>query len=396
MLCGLDASTNRLQCQTQVSATRINPLLRGADGARNLGVRINHVEPSLRRGRAAQAGAVRQQLELARGEIVIMTGPSGSGKTTLLTLDRRTANRAGRQRAGDGARDGRSERSRTGRSSPRHRLHLSGAQLVRVADFATERAHGAGAEDESRASRPTSGPANCSTALGLGHRMDYKPESLSGGQRQRVAIARALANRPQMILADEPTAALDKQSGRDVVELLKKIAKEELATILIVTHDNRILDVADRIVNMVDGHVISDVVVSESSLICEFLRKSPLFAALTPTTLSEVADKMALEKYPAGTVIVRQGDVGDKFYLIRSGAAKVTVDDGSGPRPLATLDQGDIFGEAALMSGDPRNATVTASEDIELCTLGKEEFRAVLEQSSTFKEQLLRVLFERQ
>ncbi len=134
-----------------------------------------------------------------------------------------------------------------------------------------------------------------------------------------MAIARALANRPQLVLADEPTAALDKQSGRDVVDLLKKIAKEERTTILIVTHDNRILDVADRIVNMVDGHVISDVVVSEAAVICEFLRKSDVFSALDPRTLSEVADKMGLETHPAGTVLVRQGDPGDKFYLIRSG-----------------------------------------------------------------------------
>ena len=234
------------------------------------------------------------------------------------------------------------------------------------------------------------------TALGLAERMDYKPDNLSGGQRQRVAIARALANRPRLILADEPTAALDKQSGRDVVDLLKRIAKEDLATILIVTHDNRILDVADRIVNMVDGRVISDVVVSEAAVICEFLRKCSLFAAFNARTLTEVADKMAFETHPAGTVIVRQGDPGDKFYLIRSGAAVVTLDDGHQTRELARLDQGEFFGEAALLSGEPRNATVTATEDVELYTLGKEDFQAVIEQSSTFKERLLRVLFSRQ
>jgi putative ABC transport system ATP-binding protein len=73
-----------------------------------------------------------------------------------------------------------------------------------------------------------------------------------------VAIARALVNQPPLILADEPTAALDKKSGRDVVTLMQKLAKEENRTILMVTHDNRILDVADRIINLVDGRLESD------------------------------------------------------------------------------------------------------------------------------------------
>ena len=76
------------------------------------------------------------------------------------------------------------------------------------------------------------------TKLGLGHRIQYKPRNLSGGQRQRVAIARALINRPKLILADEPTAALDKKSSRDVVEMLQALTREERATILMVTHDS--------------------------------------------------------------------------------------------------------------------------------------------------------------
>ncbi|MBD2035303.1 ATP-binding cassette domain-containing protein, partial [Leptolyngbya sp. FACHB-321] len=81
------------------------------------------------------------------------------------------------------------------------------------------------------------------------------PDSLSGGQKQRVAIARALVSRPKLVLADEPTAALDKKSGRDVVELMQKLAAEQGCTILLVTHDNRILDIADRIVYMEDGRL---------------------------------------------------------------------------------------------------------------------------------------------
>ncbi|MFN7658898.1 MAG: ATP-binding cassette domain-containing protein, partial [Dolichospermum sp.] len=81
---------------------------------------------------------------------------------------------------------------------------------------------------------------------------------LSGGQKQRVAIARALVSHPKIVLADEPTASLDKQSGRDVVELMQLLAKEQNCTILLVTHDNRILDIADRIIYMEDGQLKSD------------------------------------------------------------------------------------------------------------------------------------------
>ena len=87
--------------------------------------------------------------------------------------------------------------------------------------------------------------------------MDNYPSDLSGGQKQRVAIARALVSQPKIILADEPTAALDKKSGRDVVEIMEKLALEQGCTILLVTHDNRILDLADRIIYMEDGYLVN-------------------------------------------------------------------------------------------------------------------------------------------
>ncbi|MEO0356629.1 MAG: ATP-binding cassette domain-containing protein, partial [Cyanobacteria bacterium P01_A01_bin.3] len=95
--------------------------------------------------------------------------------------------------------------------------------------------------------------------VGLGDRIDYYPDNLSGGQKQRVAIARALVSRPAIVLADEPTAALDSQSGRDVVNLMQTLAQEQGCTILLVTHDNRILDVADRIITMEDGALVDTV-----------------------------------------------------------------------------------------------------------------------------------------
>jgi putative ABC transport system ATP-binding protein len=102
-------------------------------------------------------------------------------------------------------------------------------------------------------------------SVGLSDHVNYYPEKLSGGQKQRVAIARALVSHPKIVLADEPTAALDKKSGRDVVELMQKLAKEQGCTILLVTHDNRILDIADRIIYMEDGQLKTDSVDSATT-----------------------------------------------------------------------------------------------------------------------------------
>ena len=95
------------------------------------------------------------------------------------------------------------------------------------------------------------------SSVGLGRYCDAFPAHLSGGQKQRVSIARALASRPNLVLADEPTSALDSQTGREVVEILLRLAREEGCTILMVTHDVRIADVADRVIEMEDGRIVS-------------------------------------------------------------------------------------------------------------------------------------------
>jgi putative ABC transport system ATP-binding protein len=94
--------------------------------------------------------------------------------------------------------------------------------------------------------------------VGLSDRIDYMPANLSGGQKQRVAVARALVGNPALVLADEPTAALDKDSAADVVDLLKRLGAARGTTTLLVTHDNRILDRADRILTLEDGRIVSD------------------------------------------------------------------------------------------------------------------------------------------
>jgi putative ABC transport system ATP-binding protein len=93
--------------------------------------------------------------------------------------------------------------------------------------------------------------------VGLADRATYYPEKLSGGQKQRVAIARALAPAPPLLLADEPTAALDRDSGRAAVEMFRELADQQRAAIVMVTHDNKVLDIADRIVNLEEGRLVS-------------------------------------------------------------------------------------------------------------------------------------------
>jgi putative ABC transport system ATP-binding protein len=197
-------------------------------------------------------------LQIDRGEIVLMTGPSGSGKTTLLTLigGLRSGQEGQLNILGDdlrGANDRKRmiTRRKIGYIFQAHNLHgsLTAAQNVRM---------GLEVHPAIAAREMQERSVEILKLVGLGDRVNYYPSDLSGGQKQRVAIARALVSHPQIILADEPTAALDSKSGREVVELMQGLAKEQGCTILLVTHDNRILDIADRIVHMEDGMLASD------------------------------------------------------------------------------------------------------------------------------------------
>jgi len=179
--------------------------------------------------------------------------------------------------------------------------------------------------------------------LGLAERLDHKPQALSGGQRQRVAVALALAHRPRLVLADEPTAALDGESGREIVTLLRELARERGVAVLLVTHDGRILDVADRIVNMVDGAIVSDVAVRATIDNCQFLVKCPLFTTHTASALAEFAQSMVLEHFAKGAVVIRQGVPGDRFYVIWSGTAEVIVARAAGEVVRTVLGVGGLL-----------------------------------------------------
>jgi len=330
-------------------------------------------------------------LQIQQGEIVIMTGPSGSGKTTLLTLIgtlRRVQEGSlrvlGQQLLGISAARTAELRKRIGFIFQAHNLFesLTADQNVRMSTellgiprrVATQRIR------------------DTLERLGLRERVHYKPKALSGGQKQRVAIARGIIHQPDLILADEPTAALDAESGREVVTIFQEMARDYKSTILIVTHDNRILDVADRIINMVDGRIVSNVLVRQNAVLSQFLTRIELFRVLTPEALSRVADCFDLKRFAAGQEIIKQGDMGHEFFVIGRGRVQIEIDGQS----VNTLEQGAFFGEVALIHDQPRNATVRAISDTDCFVLAKSDFQDVLSSSTSFEEELRKAIFSRQ
>jgi putative ABC transport system ATP-binding protein len=333
-------------------------------------------------------------LGLPRGQVIIMTGPSGSGKTTLLTLigALRTVQQGsidflGTELCGLSLREQVDVRRRIGFIFQAHNLFdsLTARQNVYMA---MELRALPSAEKKQRAEQIL-------TQLGLAERMDYRPQKLSGGQRQRVAIARALVNRPKVVLADEPTAALDKDTGRDVIELLRRLAHEDESTVIIVTHDSRIMEAADRIINLTDGTISSDLDVERTLHICQFIKSCQVFQNMLLNDLTDVAQNMDHETFAAGTKIIRQGEIGDRFYLIYKGSANVTSTVNGVVSKVADLGSGDYFGEVALLRGEPRNATVTAVSEVEAFSLSKERFLAAMQHHKSFEEQLVKTLFTR-
>jgi putative ABC transport system ATP-binding protein len=404
-------------------------------------------------------------LEVMPGELVIMSGPSGSGKTTLLTLigGLRTlqegeievwdaAHGTYRQLRGTPEPELVNIRRLIGFIFQRHNLFdsLTAMQNVRMAQRLRE----------DRFGDPDAEARDLLEYLLLGDkdlsgkpqkpRIHYKPAHLSGGQRQRVAIARALVNIPKLVLADEPTAALDANTGLAVITLLQNLARtrsdrelnkvvgssreggetgqlgawqipllrricgETGTTSLIVTHDPRIMNLADRIVHMERGRIESNVVVAERMFVRDGLRQSPPFAAILPDEQQKIADELLVGMHPLlpirpdqlaakpgrvevfepGQELIRLGDPVNehsKFYLIRRG--KVAVwrpgEDGTQLRKVAELGPGRYFGEVALLMDRPRNATVRAIDRVEVYTVDRMTFDRHKNVSRPFIERIL-------
>jgi len=208
-------------------------------------------------GEASKQALFDVNLEVRRGSLTILMGPSGSGKTTLLTLmGCLRAVQAGSIRLLDQELSASDEsvridmRRRLGFIFQAHNLHdsLTARQNVMMG----LQVHGRGDP-----TRQILAVDHLLQLLGLGERLDYFPANLSGGQKQRVAIARALVSNPDIIFADEPTAALDTVSGLAAVQLFKDLGRARGTTTVMVTHDPRILDLADRIVTLEDGRIVN-------------------------------------------------------------------------------------------------------------------------------------------
>jgi putative ABC transport system ATP-binding protein len=207
-------------------------------------------------------GALRKQVlhditaDVRPGEIVIVTGPSGSGKTTMLTLmgalrsvQQGSLRVFGTELQGAPPQVHVSVRQQIGYIFQSHNLldALTACQNVQMS-LGPQGLTSPSARSAALAMLDSVGLADHSTCL---------PRHLSGGQRQRAAIARALVRQPRLVLADEPTSSLDKESGRAVVEMLHRLARRQGCSVLIVTHDHRILDVADRVMQLDDGRLRS-------------------------------------------------------------------------------------------------------------------------------------------
>jgi len=197
-------------------------------------------------------------LALVPGELTLLMGPSGSGKTTLLSIlgciltpTSGTVRVAGNATAGLGPEQlARLRRDHIGFIFQSYNLFptLSALENVRIAlDVRGEKGFKAAARAE-----------EVLRDVGLDHRLKYHPGNMSGGEQQRVAVARAIVTSPSIVLADEPTAALDTDNGQAVMALLARIAKEQNRSVLVVTHDPRTRPFADRTIRIEDGRIVGE------------------------------------------------------------------------------------------------------------------------------------------
>jgi putative ABC transport system ATP-binding protein len=221
-------------------------------------IRLSHISKSYAQGEAEMRALDDVTLDLRRGELALFLGPSGSGKTTLLSIMGCILRpSAGTVHVLDDEITRLPERDLPAIRRERIGFIFQAFNLFGTLTALQNVALALDLKGQSgRAARDRA--ASLLEQVGLGAKLHAYPADMSGGQKQRVAIARALAGDPPVILADEPTGALDSQSGRVVMDLLQRLAHERGRAVAIVTHDTRMLGYADRMVKMEDGRLVSD------------------------------------------------------------------------------------------------------------------------------------------
>ncbi len=250
-------------------------------------VAINDLSKTFGEGETLVDAVHGVDLELGRGEIVLVMGPSGSGKTTLLSM----LGGLLRPTAGVIRIDGVDIAALSERELPPFRatrfgfifqdFNLLSALSARENVEVALNLGGVSGEKARQCAE------ELLVALGLAERLDFDIDNLSGGEKQRVAIARAVANHPQLIFADEPTANLDSANGAETMRLLRQLAKDDQTTVVIVSHDQRLREVADRVLWLEDGQ-LKHLEALERDPICGML----LDPAQAPASLDDGGDTL--------------------------------------------------------------------------------------------------------
>ncbi len=314
---------------------------------------LNHYYPEGKERRQVLSNI---NLTIKPGKIVFLTGESGSGKTTLISLIGclRSVQEGSLKILGEEL-CGANEDQLT-----KLRCHLGYVfQHFNLFDFMTIRQNVQVSLELQENCEPHKAIFQSEALLhevGLGQRANAYPRELSGGEKQRVAIARALVHRPKLVLADEPTAALDSKTGREVLEVIHDLAKQQGSAVLIVTHNLRILDLADEILKIEDGQL--DLACAE--------QLSLVLPTLTYKQLNEIGNNIELRTYQPGSTIINQGDSALNFFILLEGMVDI-IQDNTGEESvfLGRLGKGDFFGQIPLLRGSQHLANICVNSDSE-------------------------------